>query len=62
MGERERVNDNKYGEKRRRADALFQQLVLEPHSGCLCKTTAKIIQKLAMLAGRWTGSDPVFLH
>jgi hypothetical protein len=31
MGERERVNDNKYGERRRRADVLFQQLVLEAH-------------------------------
>jgi hypothetical protein len=60
VGERERVKVNKYGEKCRRAGAVFQPLVLEARSAGTSKTTANIIKKQAMLAGHRMGSDPCF--
>jgi hypothetical protein len=62
VGECEQVKVNKYGEKCRRAGALFQLLVFEARSGGMSKTTAQVIMKHAMLAGHRTGSDPMFLH
>jgi hypothetical protein len=62
VGQRERVKVNKYGEKCRRAGAVFQPLVLEARSAGVSKTTANIIKKHAMLAGHRMGSDPMFLH
>jgi hypothetical protein len=44
-------------EQCRMAGTFFQPLVLE-RSGGMSKTTAKIIKKLAMLAGHRMGSDP----
>jgi hypothetical protein len=46
----------------RRADPVFQPPVIEARSGDMSNSTAKIIKKQAMLAGRRTGSDPMFLH
>jgi hypothetical protein len=62
VGQRERVKVNKQGEKRRRAGAFFQPLVLEARSGGMSNTTANIIKRHAMLAGHRMGSDPMFLH
>jgi hypothetical protein len=62
VGERERAIVNKYGEKRLRPGAVFQPLVLEARSGGMSKTTANVIKKHAMLAGRRMGSDPMVLH
>jgi hypothetical protein len=50
------------GEKCRGAGAFFQPLVLEARSGGMSKTTANIIKKHAVLAGRRMGSDPMFPH
>jgi hypothetical protein len=62
VGERERGKVNKYGEKCRRAGAVFQPPVLEARSGSMPKSIANIIKKHAMLAGHRMGSDPMSLH
>jgi hypothetical protein len=41
---------------------IFKPLVLEAGSKGVSKTTAKIIEKHAMLVDHRTGSDPMFLH